>query len=100
LIPTAIKIGVLVNPSNPNAESDTKDAQAAARSLGRHIHVVHVSAVRDLDTAFATFAQQRATALLVFPDPLFTSRSEQLVERAARYKMPAIYYGRGFSEIG
>ena len=37
MVPAATEIGLLVNPDNPNAEADTKDAQEAARAIGLQI---------------------------------------------------------------
>jgi putative ABC transport system substrate-binding protein len=50
-VPAPFEFGLLVNPSNPNAESDTRQAKAAADSLGRKIHVVYASAEQDLGGA-------------------------------------------------
>jgi putative tryptophan/tyrosine transport system substrate-binding protein len=100
LVPAAAVIGVLVNPNNPNAASDTKDIQDAAVSLGRQVHIVHASTEGGLDMAFASLVQKRAAALLVFPDALFTSGRERLADLAARHKVPAIYANRVFAEAG
>jgi putative ABC transport system substrate-binding protein len=40
LVPTATVIAVLVNPTNPNAETTSRDVQAAARAIGLQIHVL------------------------------------------------------------
>ena len=60
LIPTATIVALLVNPTTPAAETVTRDAQAAARSLGLQLHVLHASSDRDFDTVFASVAQLRA----------------------------------------
>jgi putative ABC transport system substrate-binding protein len=91
LVPKAAVIGVLVNPTNPNAEAVSKDLQAAARTLGLEIHIVSASTERDIDTAFATIVQRGAGALLVGNDPFFTSRRDQLVALAARHALPTLY---------
>ena len=91
LLPTATAIGFLVNPANPNLASETKEVQAAARMLGQQIHVQNASDEREIDAAFARFAEQRANALIVAADAIFTSRREQLVALATRHAMPAIY---------
>ena len=64
LVPTAPIIAVLVNPTNPSTETQLKDMQAAARTLGRQLHVLHATNEREIDAAFATLAQLRAGALV------------------------------------
>jgi putative ABC transport system substrate-binding protein len=71
LLPTAAVIGVLVNPSNPGSESETKDRQQAAQALGIRLEVLRASADRDLDAAFARLVERRAAALLDLGEPTF-----------------------------
>jgi putative ABC transport system substrate-binding protein len=98
LMPKAGTIAYLMNPDNPNQELD--NVQAAARSLGQHILVLNADGGREIDTAFATIAQQRVAALLVASDPLFFDRRDQLIALAARQAIPAIYYLRAFCQAG
>jgi ABC-type uncharacterized transport system substrate-binding protein len=100
LSPASGVIGVLVNPGNPNAASDTAQAQAAAASLRLKIHVVHTVAERELDAAFDDFRRVQATAVLVFPDALFIDVRGRLAELAAHHKLPALYPDRTFVEAG
>jgi putative ABC transport system substrate-binding protein len=68
MVPTARVMAVLVNPSNPViAEPATKDAHAAARTLGLQIHVIQASTEGDIDTAFASLVRLGADALVVSP---------------------------------
>src|SRR5436309_6608651 len=98
LMPRAGTIAYLMNPNNPNREFD--NVQAAARSLGQQILILNADGGREIDTAFATIAQQRVAALLVASDPLFFDRRDQLVALAARQAIPAIYYLRAFPQAG
>lgn len=91
LVPKAAVIGVLVNPTYPYAETQSKDLQAAARTLGLGIHVVNANNESGVHTAFAMLAEQRVGALLVTSGPFFAGRRDQLVALAARYALPAIY---------
>ena len=100
LVPTAAVIAVLVNPINPVTESGTKDIQAAAGTIGQQVRILNASSERDLDAAFATLVKQRADALLVNNDVFFSSRANQIVELAAHYALPAIYYLRDFVAAG
>jgi putative tryptophan/tyrosine transport system substrate-binding protein len=99
-IPKAASIGFLVNPINPNAESDTRDVQAAADALGRRLTVVQARADGDFETAFATLVQNGVGALCVDIDPFFITRPRQLVALAARHALPAIYPLREFATAG
>jgi putative ABC transport system substrate-binding protein len=100
VVPTAAAIGVLINPSNPAAESRSKDLQMAARTLERNIHIVSASSESDLETAFATLIQERADALLISTDSFFTSQRDLLLGLAARHALPTIYPWREFVEAG
>jgi putative tryptophan/tyrosine transport system substrate-binding protein len=101
MVPTARVMAVLVNPSNPViAEPATKDAHAAARTLGLQIHVIHASTERDVDTAFASLVQLGAGALVVSPDPFFISRGDQIAALAIRHAIPAIFLFRGLAASG
>jgi putative ABC transport system substrate-binding protein len=84
-VPKADLIGLLVNPANPNAGSDSREAQAAAEALGRKVAIVEASTEESLESAFATLTSRRAGALLVVADPFFRSRIDQLMSLAARH---------------
>jgi len=94
LIPSASKIAILVNPSNPNSESETKEVQRAADALQLHLTVLNARNNGEVDAAFATIVQQQARGLLVLGDPFFSSLRKQLVDLAARHALPTIYTGR------
>jgi putative tryptophan/tyrosine transport system substrate-binding protein len=94
LVPTAAAVGFLMNPSNPTAATQVKDVQAAAGAIGMRIHVVSASDEREFDTVFETLVQQKVDALLVGADPRFNSQREQLIRRAARDRLPAVYEWR------
>jgi len=98
LVPAATRVAVLVNPAN--AENPESEIETAARTIGLQIQVLKASTVREINTAFATFAPQRPDALFVGLDPFFNSRHIQLVHLATRYAVPASYPGREFAEAG
>jgi putative ABC transport system substrate-binding protein len=99
-VPKSALIGFLLNPTNVDAETKTKDALAAAESVGQKLLVVHARSESELEAAFATLVQQRAGALVVGAEALFASRPDKLVELAARHKLPAIYFRREFALAG
>ena len=76
LVPTAGLVGVLVNPTNLNAEAVLKDLQTAARAIGLQIHLLRASTEHEIESAFATLLELRTEGLMVGTDPFFNSRSE------------------------
>jgi putative ABC transport system substrate-binding protein len=100
LIPGATNFGFLINPNNPNADSDTNNARVATDALGRKIIVVKARTREDIDDAFAQLSQERANALLVSADPLFSGSREQLAALAARHVLPTMFNSREFVLTG
>jgi putative ABC transport system substrate-binding protein len=100
LVPKAARLGLLVNPSNANAEAVTRDVTAAALTIGMQIDVVQASDSRGIEAAFATLVRNRADALLVGTDPFFYSRRLQLATLVTRYAIPAVYHQREYAEAG
>jgi putative ABC transport system substrate-binding protein len=100
LVPKAAMIGMLVNPNDPWAESQTTNTQAAAREVGQHLVVFRASTERDIDATFAALVQQRADALLVTNSPFFVTRADYLISLAARCALPTIYFRRELADSG
>jgi putative ABC transport system substrate-binding protein len=94
IVPTAALIAMLVNPSNPQTESQSREVQAAARAVGQQILILSASTEREIETVFAALVQKRAGALLVGSDTFLTSQAAQLVALTARHAIPAIYQWR------
>ncbi len=99
-VPSADIVGALVNPTDPNSATDTKQAQEAARVLGLQVHVLNASTESEIDAAFATVIERRAEALLIEGDPFFFSRLDQITALLARHSMPAIFNNPDFAHAG
>ena len=101
VVPMATIIALLVNPTSLDlTEITTKEAQAAARTLGLKLEVLHASTERDFDIVFASLPQLRAGALVISPDAFFISRGERLGALALRNRVPAIFQYRPFAAAG
>src|SRR5262249_36235685 len=88
LLPGAASFFVLANSSNPAAAAFVKDAQVAAREIGRQVEVLAANTSSEINAAFAALAQKQAAAVLVTPGSLFNNRRTQLATLAARYRLP------------
>jgi ABC-type uncharacterized transport system substrate-binding protein len=96
----AAALAILVNPRNPNAESEAKNAEAASRQLGRELRVLTAHTESEIDTAFASIPKQPGAAVMIANDPYFFVRRDQLTGLAARYAIPTIYFHREFAASG
>jgi len=101
LVPKAVRVGVLVNPTNATTtEATLQAARAAAPAVGLQIQIVNASTIAEINAVFAALVRERADALLVAGDGFFTTRRVQLATLAARERIPTAYTVRDFSAVG
>jgi putative ABC transport system substrate-binding protein len=100
IAPQAGVIALLIDANNITSATELNDLEGAVHALGLNSVVGKVASEREIDAAFATFAQQRAGALVVGNSPFFTSQIERIVALAARHALPASYQVREFAAIG
>ena len=99
-VPTARIIALLVNPTNPTAETLSKSLQTAARTSGLQLHVLNASTEEELNSVFMTLRQLQAEGLVVVSDVFLTTQSKQLAALTIRHAMPAIFQDRQFASAG
>ena len=100
LVPKATVAALLVNPTNPVNDPETRSAEDAARTLGMQVHVLRASTPIEIDAAFGALVELRAGLLVVSGDPVLTNRLDQIVALAAGHAVPAIYLWREFAAAG
>jgi ABC-type uncharacterized transport system substrate-binding protein len=96
LLPAVKSVGLLVNPTNPNAEIQAKDLQQATTQLGVQLQVLFAKSETDLTSAFAEIATQHLGALLVGADGFLEIQGTQIAALALRNSIPTISFERGF----
>jgi len=92
--PKATIIGFLVSSTSYNTEEERKDVQAAALAMGQQLTMIDVSSDREIETAFATFVQHGAGAVLVGAGAMMNSNREQIAALAAHHRLPACFSWR------
>ena len=100
LLPRGDTIAVLANPAMAWTDAQAKDVQAAARAMGRKIHIMHASNEQEIDAAFGGLSAVHARALLVSADPLYSGRLRQLVDLARHHRVPTMFEWREFVTAG
>ena len=100
LVPQAKLIAVLVNSDFGPSGRFRADIESAARTLNLSVRFLPANSEPDIDAAFMALAPTRADALLVGPGPFLDSRREQLVDLAAKNRIPAAYETRATALAG
>ena len=98
--PRAAVVALLVNPINPNAELNSKQAQAAADALGVKLQVLRAGTEREIELAFAAMVHLGVGALLIGVDPFFAGQREAIATLATRHAIPAIADQRTYPAAG
>jgi putative tryptophan/tyrosine transport system substrate-binding protein len=99
-VPTATAVGLLVNPTGPNADAYADRLGAAARQLRLELHVLKASTANQIEEAFARLPVLGVGALVIEGDPFFTSNRRSLADLALRYRLPSIYRVRVYPDAG
>jgi putative ABC transport system substrate-binding protein len=100
VIPTAIRIGMIGNPGDPNALVQIQDAEAAARELKLQLRLFTIKEAAQLEPAFEAARSWRAQALLRLVDPLQAFLRKRTIELAAKARIPMMFGSRADAEAG
>jgi putative ABC transport system substrate-binding protein len=99
-VPKARRVAVLGNPSNAFVARSWGETQEAGGRLGLKLLFVEVRTRDEVAAAFAAITRERPDALVVLLDSLMAEHRHQIVEFAARNRLPATYGGPAFAEAG
>ena len=100
LAPGVSRVVLLMNPTNPNADAEQKDAQAGAQKLGLETIVLNARNAKEIEAAFEEFVRAKGEAFITATDPILLDRREQIVSLATHQRVPAVYFVRQFAAVG
>jgi putative ABC transport system substrate-binding protein len=82
-----------------NAQS-LKEVELAAGAFKVQVQYLDVLDVKDIATAFRAATKGRAEAILALESPLFSAHRLQIVDLAAKKRLPAIYPQTEYTDAG
>jgi hypothetical protein len=100
LAPRVARVGLLMNPDNPNVAAEQADSNDGAARLGLQIVVQNARNAAEIDAAFAELVRARVDAVIAATDPVLLDRREQIAAIAERNALPAISFTRQFAMAG
>jgi putative tryptophan/tyrosine transport system substrate-binding protein len=98
--PNVSRVALLWNPANPGSAPQVREAEAAARALRVRLQSLEARDPQEIDSAFAAMTRERAGALVVLADGIFTNQVRQIAALAAKMRLPSIYGLREYVEAG
>ena len=100
VVPKVSPVALLWNPDNPGSAAQLREAKAAARVLGVRLQTLEARDPQQIDSAFAAMTRERAGALLILLDTIFTNQQRQIADLAANRLLPSIFGVAEYAEAG
>jgi putative ABC transport system substrate-binding protein len=99
-VPKVARVAVLRNPTHPVGEVFLREMQAAGRALNVRLDFFESRDPSQLDSALSRMEKERAAALIVTPDPFFSSQRSRIVDFVARHRWPSMFFSNEFADVG
>ena len=102
-VPGLTRAGILSDPGvfgEATVKIMLEETAAAARASGVQLQHLEVQGPNDIDRTFAVMSRQKVGGLIVLPSPMFFSEQRRIVNLAAKNRLPAMFFLRGFVEAG
>jgi putative tryptophan/tyrosine transport system substrate-binding protein len=100
VLPKATRIGELVDPANVYWQRERRDYEQTFGALRMQPIFIEVANAESIDKAIAQIANQRADALIIRGDPMFTSNRERIGRLALQYMLPTMAEEGPIAESG
>jgi putative ABC transport system substrate-binding protein len=99
-VPKVARLAVLRNPAHPLAEVFLRETQAAGRAHSVRLDFFEARDPSQLDSALSRMEKERAAALIVTPDPLFSSQQSRILDFLARRRLPSMFFSSEYVDAG
>ncbi len=86
------RVGVLLNPANPNNLLALREAEAAARALKVSLQPLEVRRFSDIESAFAMATKVRSEALLASVDRIIDTERKRIIAFAVNKRLPTMFH--------
>jgi putative tryptophan/tyrosine transport system substrate-binding protein len=100
IIPKLSRVAILGSSTRPGTAQAFMEAQLAAPALSVQLQYLEVADPKDIEIAFQAATQKRADAVVILGSPLLNSHRTQIVELAAKSRLPATYSRPEYVEDG
>jgi putative ABC transport system substrate-binding protein len=99
-LPTIRRVAVLWRSSNPSHRGALKEVEAAALALGLQVQLIEARDPAAFAGAFRTMTKERAEALIVLGDVMFSREVTRIAALGVDHRLPTMFIGRPGAEAG
>jgi len=99
-IPPLSHVAVLGTSSQPGTAQELKEIELTAKAIGVQSQYLDISTQKDIKPAFRSASKGHAGALLLISGPILFVERREIIELAAKSRLPAMYFAREFVEDG
>ena len=100
VVPRLSRVAVLWNPANPAHKQALKQSEVAAKALELRLQAVDAQDPSEFGSAFSAMSSERAQALILLADSMFSAYREAIIKLVARSRLPAIFWQGSFVQAG
>src|SRR5262245_53833423 len=100
IVPSVSRVPALRNPAKPGSAPELREAEAAGRILKMQLQLLEAQVPQEIDRAFAAMTQERAGAVVILADAIFTNQRKQIAELSLKRRLPSVYGVGGYAEAG
>ena len=100
VVPKLSRVAVLGLLSGPTTVLVVKELDSAAKVMGVKLQYLNISEPTDVEIAFRAAADGRAEGITTFASVMAVAQRAQIVELAAKNRLPGIYHNSQFADAG
>jgi putative ABC transport system substrate-binding protein len=100
IVPRLSRVAVLGQSTYPGNAQSLRETKLAASAFGVKLQNLDIQDSKDIENAFREAGKGRAGAVLLLANPVVFSQRTQVVDLAAKSRLPAMYWSSEFVEGG
>ena len=100
ILPKLSRVAVIGNSINPGDAQALRETELAARSFEIYLRYLDVLDPKEIETTFRAATKGRADAVLLLGNPILNAHRKQIVDLAAKHRLPATYARPEFIDAG
>jgi ABC-type uncharacterized transport system substrate-binding protein len=99
-VPRVSRVAILSNPEHPGEKRELRETQNAARAMGMTLDYYQTRTSAAFDAAYDAISKQNVNGLLVFPEALTLAHRREIIDFAAKRRLPSMLGWKEYVETG